>query len=104
MQRKELNKMTYYQLERAALKYLPNNINEELEHELSINVSNYDEFFKFKCTEETQELYAFTTMLLFQKAQNNFLKVSDYIKERYNTSVENLIFNAMADELFKEGE
>lgn len=96
--------MTYYQLERAVLKYLPNKINEELEHKLSINVSNYDEFFQFKCTEETQELYAFTSMLLFQKAQNNFLKVSDYIKERYNTSVENLIFNAMADELFKEGE
>lgn len=74
--------MTYYQIELAILKYFPNKITEELEHDISINVSNYDEFLKFKCTEETQELYSFTSMLLFQKAQENYLKVNDYIRSK----------------------
>lgn len=96
--------MTYYQMERAVMCYLPQLLTQELKDRIDRNISLYDEFFTIKYNEESQEIFEFTTRLLFQEAQKNVNEADEYIDNVYGWDMTSLVLNALADERFKEGE
>lgn len=91
----------YYKIERALLCYAPQKMTDEQKHDIELSISHYDEFHKCPRISKESELYNFTSMLLFQEAQNNVNNVSDYFLEKYNINIISLLLETMLNEIFK---
>ena len=91
----------YYKIERALLCYAPQKLTEKQKHDIELSISHYDDFYNCPKSSKESELYNFTSMLLFQEAQNNVNNISDYFIEKYNINIISLLLETMLNERFK---